>query len=317
MSFENAIVVINKTRLESLIERFNTKAQARFYIEHAGGDFSDYETEHDTFQKALDTVVHSVQHELKAKIVERKFVPNFLFSEKDLVVVVGQDGLVANAAKYVKGLPILGVNPDTMRYDGILLPFNVRNFEYGWKSVVKKKAAFKEVTLAQAQTSDGQKLLAFNDLFIGPASHTSARYKVTFAGRTEEQSSSGIIVSTGAGSTGWLSSVINMANGVNSAFAGAQKSKGVSLALPWNTNKLVFVVREPFQSKHSGIKLSAGLINHSEKLVIESHMPSNGIVFSDGVEADFIHFNSGMKVEIGIADQKAILVENLQKGETV
>jgi len=30
MSIEYAIIVKNKTRLESLIERFNTKAQAKF-----------------------------------------------------------------------------------------------------------------------------------------------------------------------------------------------------------------------------------------------------------------------------------------------
>ena len=53
-AIENAVVVKNKTRLESLIERFNSKGQAKFYIEHAGGDFSDYEIEHDTFYRSLD-----------------------------------------------------------------------------------------------------------------------------------------------------------------------------------------------------------------------------------------------------------------------
>src|SRR5688500_11829363 len=105
MNIENAIVIINKTRLESLIERFNTRAQARFYIEHSGGDFQDYEVEHETFHRSLEKVTQSLQHELKTKVIERKFLPNFLFSEKDMVVVVGQDGLVANAAKYVNGLP--------------------------------------------------------------------------------------------------------------------------------------------------------------------------------------------------------------------
>jgi hypothetical protein len=98
MNLENAIVVINKTRLEALIERFNTKAQARFYIEHAGGNFSDYEKEHETFHRALDEVTKSLYRELKLKVIEKKFITNFLFSEKDLVVVVGQDGLVANTA---------------------------------------------------------------------------------------------------------------------------------------------------------------------------------------------------------------------------
>lgn len=308
MDFENAIVIVNKTRLESLIERFNTTAQAKFYIEHSGGDFSDYEEEHTTFHRSLDRVVESLQQEFRLKVVQRKFVPNFLFSDKDMVVVVGQDGLVANAAKYVNGRPILAVNPDPKRFDGILLPFSVEDFEKGWRNLVKGKAPFREVTLAEARTNDGQRLLAFNDFFIGPASHISARYKISYRGTTEQQSSSGIIVSTGAGCTGWLSSVLNMANGVTGAFGKRNNGNAVSFTLPWNTDRLAFVVREPFQSRHSGVTVSAGVINRAEKLVLESYMPSRGIVFSDGVEADSIQFNSGVRVEVGIAREKAVLV---------
>jgi hypothetical protein len=49
MSVEYAIVVKHKTRLEALIERFNTKGQAKFYIENLGGSFDDYALEHETF----------------------------------------------------------------------------------------------------------------------------------------------------------------------------------------------------------------------------------------------------------------------------
>lgn len=308
MTIENAIVVINKTRLEALIERFNTKAQAKFYIEHAGGDFNEYELEHDTFHRSLEKITHFFHGQLKVKVIERKFVPNFLFSDKDLVVVVGQDGLVANTAKYVNGLPILAVNPDVARFDGVLLPYNVANFETGFVNFTKHQVSFKEITLAEARTSDGQKLLAFNDLFIGPSSHTSARYKLTYHGKSEQQSSSGIIVATGAGSTGWLSSVMNMTNGVSHTFSRNHTNSPVSLTLPWNTDRLAFVVREPFRSRHSEINLSAGLIGRNEQLMIESQMPSNGIIFSDGVEADFLHFNSGVKLEIGISSQKANLI---------
>jgi len=306
MNIENAIVVVNKTRLELLIERFNTKEQARFYIEHSGDDFKEYEEEHHSFQEALNVVLRTVRSDLKVKVVERKFLPNFLFSGKDAVVVVGQDGLVANTAKYVDALPIIGVNPDPSRYDGILLPFSVKTFSRGMQDLISARALIREVTLAQAISSDGQRLLAFNDLFIGPASHTSARYKLTVRHESEEQSSSGIIVSTGAGSTGWLSSVMNMTSMVSATFTGSSTS--VAMTLPWDTDRLAFVVREPFSSRHSGISLSAGFIDHDERLVIESHMPNNGVVFSDGVEADFIRFNTGVRMEIGIAPQRAHLV---------
>lgn len=100
MAIENAIVIVNKTRLEQLIERFNTKAQAKFYIEHSGGNFADYESEHSNFKRSLDKVLQILSDRLKHKIVERQYLPNFLFSEKDIAIVVGQDGLVANGCRY-------------------------------------------------------------------------------------------------------------------------------------------------------------------------------------------------------------------------
>lgn len=308
MAIENAIIIVNKTRLELLIERFNTKAQAKFYIEHAGGDFSDYELEDSNFKRSLGIIQKTISNRLKNKIVERKFLPNFIFSEKDLAVVVGQDGLVANTAKYVGHLPILGINPDIDRFDGILLSFDISNFEYGLKSAIEGKATFKKVTMAEASMNDGQKLLAFNDFFIGPSSHTSARYKIRYKGFEESHSSSGIIVSTGAGATGWLSSLINMSNGIVSTFNNGQND--LSISLDWEDNELVFIVREPFKSKYSQANLTAGLISEQNILKIESLMPSNGVIFSDGIETDFLKFNSGAIVEIGIAKQKAMIIEN-------
>jgi NAD kinase len=308
MAIENAIIIINKTRLEQLIERFNTKAQAKFYIEHSGGDFADYELEHSNFKRSLENVQKTISNRLNHKVVERKFLPNFIFSQKDIAVVVGQDGLVANTAKYVNGLPILAINPDAERFDGILLPFDSNNFEQGLINAIESRASFRKVTMAEASMNDGQKLLAFNDFFIGPSSHISARYKITYKGKSENHSSSGIIISTGAGSTGWLSSLINMSNGIFSTFN--KGNKGLRMNMKWEDNKLVFIVREPFQSKYSDITLTAGLISNEMKLRIESYMPSSGVIFSDGIEADFLKFNSGSIVEIGIAKQKAMIIEN-------
>jgi len=306
MGFENAIVVTNKTRLEQLIERFNTKSQARFYIEHSGGDYEQYELEHEAFQHSLDEILKAISRHSKMKLIDRKFLPNFMFSDHDIVVALGQDGLVANTAKYINDLPLMGVNPDPERNDGILLPFTKATFEKAFVNVLENNFSSTRVTMAQASTNEGQTLLAFNDLFIGPSSHTSARYRISFDSKTENQSSSGLIVSTGAGSTGWLSSVINMSNGINASFQ--HKFKKIDLRMKWNEDRLAFVVREPFLSKHSEISLTTGFINRLHTLQLESHMPSNGIVFSDGIESDFLQFNSGCKVEISIAKKKANIV---------
>lgn len=304
MSIEYAIIVKNKTRLEALIERFNTKAQAKFYIERSGGDFQEYTIEHEIFCAALAQVQQRLSSVIKNKVVDRSFLPNYLFNEKNVIIVVGQDGLVANTAKYSKAVPIVAVNPDPKRYDGVLLPFNQHNFITAVERVLTDQYAYRMMRFAEAKLNDGQRLLAFNDLFIGAASHVSARYKISYRGETEEHSSSGLLVSTKAGATGWLSSVFNMAYGVASMFESMLEPRQPELA----DDDLLFVVREPFKSLRTQTQLSLGKINGEHSLVIESLMPSNGVIFSDGIETDFLKFNSGMIATIGLAQEQAKLV---------
>lgn len=306
MSVEYAIIVRNKTRLESLIERFNTKAQAKFYIESLGGDFDDYVLEHEIFYQSLNSVQAQLSAVIKHKTIDRSFIPSYIFSDKNVIVVIGQDGLVANTAKYSKGIPIIAINPDKKRYDGVLLPFDSTDFIVAVEQVAGSKFESKTVRLAEAKLNDGQRLLAFNDLFIGAASHVSARYKISFNNKTEEHSSSGLIVSTPSGSTGWLSSIFNMAYGVAGMFEKNLKPKRPKL----KDNELLFAVREPFQSIRTQTGISSGIIKSSNLLTIESYMPTGGVIFSDGIESDFLKFNSGSIVTVGIADETATLVQS-------
>jgi NAD kinase len=303
--FDKIVLVTRKTRLEELIARFNTQAQAKFYIEHAGGDFSAYLVEHEAYERSLETVRRAVEAGLKIQVMDRTLVPTYLFSRQDLVVTLGQDGLVANTAKYVTGQPILAVNPDPQRFDGILLPFQPHTLRGGLDRVLANEARVRAITLAEARLKDGQRLLAFNDLFIGARSHISARYRIRFGESEENHSSSGVIISTGAGSTGWLSSVFNQTSGVLSFLGGAAVKP---MRLEWEEEKLLFVVREPFLSRHSQAGLVAGVLEGGAQLRVESHMPSAGVIFSDGVEADNLEFNSGAIATIAIAPEKANLV---------
>lgn len=305
MSVEYAIIIKNKTRLETLIERFNTKAQAKFYIERSGGDFNDYEKENEIFHHSLSTVQRNLSSIIKNKIVERSFLPSFIFNEKQVIVTVGQDGLVANTAKYVQQIPIVAVNPDQERFDGVLLPFNSDNFLAAVDKVLKNTYNSKLTSFAEAKLNDGQRLLAFNDLFIGATSHVSARYQLTFNNKTEDHSSSGLIISTQSGSTGWLSSIFNMSFGIHKFI---EKDGAKKKYIKLKDNQLMFAVREPFASKRTQVEMTAGIITEKSKLIIQSYMPNNGLIFSDGIETDFLKFNSGAIATIGIADEKANLV---------
>jgi NAD kinase len=303
--FDKIVLVIRKTRLEELIERFNTRAQAQFYIEHAGGDFSGYVLEHDAYQRSLESVRRAIETGLKIQVMDRALVPTYVFSNNDVIVTLGQDGLVANTAKYVAGQPILAVNPDAERFDGILLPFEPADLRPNLHRVLAGKATVRAVTLAEAKLKDGQRLLAFNDLFIGASSHVSARYRIRYGDQRENHSSSGIIVSTGAGSTGWLSSIFNETSGILSFLGGAPVKP---VRMEWEEQRLLFVVREPFVSRHSQAAIVAGTVLPAAPLALESQMPTGGVIFSDGVEHDRLDFNSGAIANIRIAAEKANLV---------
>jgi NAD kinase len=303
--FEKVFVVTRKTRLAELVERFNTVGQARFYIQSAGGDFPEYEREDAVYQHALETTRRAIPPDLKVQLLDRGLAPTVLFTEKDLIVTLGQDGLVANTAKYVHGQPIVAVNPDPERFDGVLLPFLPGQVGEAVGALLNGKVRIREITMAEARFQDGQHMLAFNDFFLGASSHVSARYKITLNGKSEYQSSSGVLVSTGAGSTGWISSVFNMAQGMVAAMGGNAPQP---IRMPWEDPRLFFVAREPFISRHSSAGIVAGWIPDGQDLLLESTMPSGGCVFSDGIEADSIEFNSGAVVRVRRAAERATLV---------
>lgn len=304
-TLEKVVVVTRKTRLVELIERFNTRAQAKFYIEHAGGDFGEYEREDAAYRRALDRVRRAVEVGLKIQVLDRELVSTYTFLPSDAVVTLGQDGLVANTAKYAAGQPIIGVNPDPERFDGVLLPFLPEEVDAALARVLHGRHRVRAVTLAEARLADGQRLLAFNELFVGARTHVSARYRLRWKSRHEPQSSSGVLVATGAGSTGWLSSVYQMVSAV-ATFTGG--TPGPPLRLEWEDRRLVFVVREPFVSRHSQASIVTDVIAPGERLVLESAMPAGGAIFSDGIEADYLAFDSGTTASIGAARELANLV---------
>jgi NAD kinase len=268
-------------------------------------DFDLLEDEDKVYHEAVSRVTRDLDLGVPVQVIDRSFMPNYDFSMSTAVVVLGQDGLVANAAKYVGDAPIVGVNPDPSRFDGVLLPFQLPNARDALRTVLAGKGHIRNVTLAEVKLQDGQQMLAFNDFFVGVRSHVSARYKITVNGRTESHSSSGVLISTGAGSTGWMSSVFNMASGI----AAAQKQKRVEpLRLNWDAPTLLWAVREPFVSRTSQAGLVCGRLERSAVMVIESMTSENGVIFSDGIEADALEFNAGTIATIGVAARKARLV---------
>lgn len=302
------VLVTRHTRLEELIVRHNTLAQAKFYVEHLGADFGDYLAENEAYARSLRVVVQALQAWGRYQLVDRQMLPNFVFSATDIVVALGQDGLVANTMKYLQGQPLIGLNPEPSRWDGILLPFRPEDLGAVLVDVAADRRSTKAVTMAEARLSDGQSLRAVNDLFIGPRSHTSALYELSYQGQTEFQSSSGLIVSTGLGSTAWLKSVVTGSLAIASSMGVGSASPTSYQPMAWDSTELAFAVREPFPSRASSTSLVYGHVQAGQPLRIRSRMPESGIIFSDGIEADFLRFTAGMEATVTVAALQGQLV---------
>ena len=333
------VLVTRNTRMAGLKQRWGTANQADFLLDAAVDheverrrksraklgmsvndddlqEFADmasaltdrdaYEQEDERYQAAVRSVYRDLSGlGFPVREIDRSYLANFDFGRCVAVVVLGQDGLVANAAKYVGDLPVIGVNPDPAQYDGVLLPFQINEARAAVQRVLKQRHRVDKVTLAEVNTISGQRMLAFNDFFIGCKSHTSARYTLDVQHTCEAQSSSGVLVSTGAGATGWMSSIFNMAAGV-SRFAGGSEIR--PLTIDRQDRRLMWAVREPFISRHSGGQHVMGILSDTDELVIGSQMPTEGVIFSDGIEHDFIEFNSGNIATFTVSSQQARLV---------
>ncbi len=301
------VLVVRPTRLDDLVARFATTEQTRFHVERLGADFSDYQAEHATYRAAMAEAEGTLGRFGRVQRLDRRFLPNFVFGPRDLVVVLGQDGLVANTLKYLAGQRVIGVNPDPARWDGQLLPFRLHDLAPLLADERRRPRPTRLVSMAEVRLNDGQRLLAVNDFFLGQRGHCSARYRIALGERAERQSSSGIIVSTGLGSTGWMRSIYAGFSGLGQSLA----DNFVPVAAPalaWDADELCFHVREPFPSRTTGTSLVAGRVVGSATLQVTSEMAENGVIFSDGMEADFLEFAGGATATVGLAAAKGVMV---------
>lgn len=299
------LIVTQPTRLEELRQKFNTARQAQFYVECLGADFGDYVREDECYRRALEQVRAAAERFARVQVVPRGYLPNLVLGEGDTVIALGRDGLVANAMKYLHGQSLVGVNPDPERWDGRLLPFRPGDLGRLLPEVLNRRRPEQTVTMARAETRDGQVLYAANDFFLGIRDHRSARYEIEYRGQRERQCSSGVIISTGLGMTGWHASVMAQLRAMTRAYGLGELREPV---LSRSDRRLRFCVREPYPSRATGTGIVCGEIGPEEELILRSDMARDGVLFSDGILDDAIAFSSGMEVRVSVASRQGRLV---------
>ncbi|MFF4956346.1 NAD(+)/NADH kinase [Streptomyces sp. NPDC001222] len=292
-----AVLVHRATEYEELVARHGTHGQAAFFLASRGRSLEEVAERHRRAHQALAEVAAAVPLTWRQARVERRDLDRFLFAPEDVVVVVGQDGLVANVAKYLAGQPVVGIDTDPGRNPGVLVRHRPRDAGSLLPAALARDGGVDELTMVEAVADDTQRLVALNEIYLGAAGHQTARYRLGLDGDrgvVEAQASSGVLVGTGTGATGWLRSV--------------WQERGSALTLPGVTEpRLLWFVREAWPSPATGTSLVAGELAHSARLrvTVES---DRLIAFGDGMESDAVELTWGQTVRVGVCGERLRLV---------
>lgn len=291
-----AVIVYRRTELDELVARHGTRQQAAFFLASRGRSLEEVEVRHAAQQRALDLVAAGIPMDWRRGQVERRDLSRFAFAPEDVVVAVGQDGLVANVAKYLDGQPVVGIDPEPGRNPGVLVPHPAEASRalLAAAASLPDHAHLEQRAMVQATLDDGQRLLALNEVYVGHPTHQSARYRLSApGGAAERQSSSGVLVGTGTGATGWCYS--------------AWLERGSPLTMPGPEEPaLCWFVREAWPSPATATSLTEGTLAATEELRITAE--SDLVIFGDGIESDALALTWGQTASVALASRRLVLV---------
>jgi hypothetical protein len=284
------VLVTRETDYDQLLARHATRGQAEAFLRRRAESLDGLDIQRDRMRAILAEIRAGLPKSWRIAGVRRSELDRFLFAPEDVVIAVGQDGLVANVAKYLSGQPVIGVNADPARNAGVLVPHTATAAVALLPAAAAGTLQTESRTMVQAELDDGQILLALNEIFVGHVSHQSARYNITYAGKSEAQSSSGLIVASGTGATGWALSI--------------GRATGIAVNIRPDEPAAFFLVREPWPSRTTGATINAGRLDATDQLLIASRMNEGGVVFADGIEGDRLDFAWGRALRVSIARQQ-------------
>jgi len=287
-----ALLVHRRTELAELIQRHGTRGQAAFFLAARGRRIEDVAARHEAVQSAIAAVTSAIPPGWRRGTIERADLPRFSFAQGDIVIAVGQDGLVANIAKYLDGQIVIGINPEPTINPGTLVPHVPEAAPALLSTAADARADdhTEQRAMVEAITDDGQQLTALNEIYIGQPSHQTARYTLTVpAKRAERQASSGVIVATGTGATGWCRS------------AWLERKSTLDLPAPAE-RRLAWFVREAWPSPATSTALTEGELTATDALRITAESDQL-VLFGDGIESDHTMLAWGQAASIRLAAQ--------------
>ncbi|KAA0941372.1 hypothetical protein [Streptomyces apricus] len=195
MSLAPRVVIAHRTtEYEELVAHHGTHGQAAFFLSSRGRDIEEVAERHRRTRRALADVTSAIPLTWRQSRVERADLDRFLFAPEDVVVVVGQDGLVANVAKYLDGQPVVGIDSDPGRNPGVLVRHRPASAGKLLRAAFASGTGADELTMVEAVADDTQRLLALNEVYLGAAGHQTARYRLGLdAGDARDADGGGVV----------------------------------------------------------------------------------------------------------------------------
>jgi len=231
-------------------------------------------------KKTLKTVRDVLKrHKIKHKFMNRDKAKKTHFKNKDVIITIGGDGtLLRISHKVFDKTPIWGINSDIYHKEGFFMQTNRYNFEKHLKKLLKGEQHIKQLTRLETRINNKKiKDLALNDVYIGRIkAYLLSRYWIKIGKRQEKQKSSGVIVSTAAGSHAWL------------------RSTGGEL-MQIESRKMQYIIREPYIGALIKPKMLKGI---TKTIIIKTFLESTVVI--DSLSKEY-KIRKGDKVEVRAA----------------
>lgn len=285
IKFDQILIARKLSLLEHDMRRLGlSKEEVLSRYKSAGIDWEKVLSAYGRQLQSFDKVMSVVKN---AQVIEGRSLKRDFCKIGALVIILGGDNYFQYVSHFLDTQFVLGVNSDPERSEGVLTAFDDQSFAQVFEKVRNGQFILEEWSRLEVSLN-GQKInsLAISEVYIGSWERFNiSKYVLSFKGEEEEQKSSGVLIATGAGSTGWFRS----ATGGDNIF-------------PKTAKEARFFVTEIFRGKHHLGKISKGVIKPGEKLEITSLGKHKNVV---SIDSKLNHdFPRGSKVSIEFSDKQ-------------
>ena len=299
MKLERVYIACKKTTLEFLQERYGQDYPRQVGLFDL--DIDEVESEHEEHYRTLDSLVDALREAgIEPRVLARRIYLTGSFDGSDLVVSFGGDGEMLDVSRYITGSePVLGIR-STSRSRGYLLLSPALGFRDMAARLVGGDFRVESWTRIKGVLENGFHRIedhALNEVYAGDRfSVGTSRYTLRIDDREERHRSSGVLVVTGTGSTGWYANIVKNDGG----------GFGYGRPFPRTSVQLRYLVRDPIRIDE--LELTHGAIEPGMDFSIKSTMNSDGVLSFDCSKISYENpraypFNRGSVVTLGISNR--------------